>query len=343
MQRIILIILTVVALCSYRLMEPAPIDVAKSTLKVSGFGEEVFYYGFSEGDQLIFNFEEVNGKELKEIEITELPSSSKFMDYKTKKIENKILNITNTGVYKFRFSNSAISGRICKFKIQRIPASEVTKNFNTSVYWKTIHDTTYTTEQEQYLIKTDTSFSDFYSSSPQVSSQNAINGNHNYQVIDFDLPNNTISWSFYIGTGKEGKEEYDKSREKFLKSAASAALKIPGYGAMGALALTGVSYFNKVQGEDNVKYWFLSDANSSALFQSNQKFYQYKQGDVVNEACQMKSPLKGKVFIALLNDNTVDPIVVTVKTTAVIVNQQWGTRPVQKMHVASHQEAYLKN
>src|SRR5258705_3857823 len=99
------------------------VDVAENTLKVSGFGEEVFYYGFAEGDQLIFNFQEMNDKELKELEITELPSSSKFLEYKTKKIENKTINISRTAIYKFRFSNSAIGIRACKFKIQRIPAS----------------------------------------------------------------------------------------------------------------------------------------------------------------------------------------------------------------------------
>ncbi|MBK7561211.1 MAG: hypothetical protein IPI68_06725 [Chitinophagaceae bacterium] len=110
------------------------IDVADNTLKVAAFGEEVFYYGFAEGDKLIFNFEELKGKELKEVEIIELPSNSKFMDYKTKKIENKNLEITKTGIYMFRFANTGLGGRICKFKIQRIPASETTKNFNSSVY-----------------------------------------------------------------------------------------------------------------------------------------------------------------------------------------------------------------
>ena len=38
-----------------------PIDVFESTLKVAGFSEEAFYYGFAEGDQLVFNFEEVKG------------------------------------------------------------------------------------------------------------------------------------------------------------------------------------------------------------------------------------------------------------------------------------------
>lgn len=81
-----------------------PIDVTENTVKVSPSSEEVFYFGFAEGDQLIFNFEEINGKELKEVEIMAMPSKSLFMDYKIKKIENKIFTITETGVYKFQYS-----------------------------------------------------------------------------------------------------------------------------------------------------------------------------------------------------------------------------------------------
>ena len=124
-----------------------PIDVAENTLKIGRFGEETFFYGFAEGDKMIFSFEEANGKELKEIEIIELPSSSKFMDYKTSRIQNKTITINRAGIYKFRFANSAVAGRVCRFKIQRIPASDVTKNFNTSVSWKTFYDTTYTTDK----------------------------------------------------------------------------------------------------------------------------------------------------------------------------------------------------
>jgi len=114
MKKIIITILIVELFCAFQTFEGTPVDVAESTFKIGGLGEEVFYYGFAEGDQLIFNFEEVNGKELKELEIIELPSSSKFMDYKTKKIANKILNISKTGIYKFRFSNSAIGGKNCE-------------------------------------------------------------------------------------------------------------------------------------------------------------------------------------------------------------------------------------
>ncbi len=338
------IILFLFVLCtSFVLTNGSPIEVADSTLKIGGLGEEVFYYGFAEGDQIVFSFEEVNGKELKEIEIVELPSNSKFMDYKTKKIENKTIQVTKTGIYKFRFSNSAIGGRICKFKIQRIPANEMTQNFNTAVYWKTLYDTTYTPVQERYLISRDTAFTMLTEQVAKVSSTNAINGNSNKTIVDVTLPEGTISWSYYIGTGSEGKRAYEDAKNKCLTASAGAVAKIPGWGPLAALALHGTSYFNKVQGEDNVKYYFITNWDNVLLFQQGQPFYQYKQGDVVNDYSRIDSPLKGKIYLGLENDNVVDPIDVTVKINAVSVAEQWGVRMVQKMNVSSREEPYLKN
>ena len=88
----LMFLISAIALSSTQLFAKTVVNVAENTFKIEGTGgEKEFYYGFAQGDQLIFNFEEVNGKELKEVEITELPSSSKFMDYKKKKIKNKII------------------------------------------------------------------------------------------------------------------------------------------------------------------------------------------------------------------------------------------------------------
>lgn len=316
----------------------SPIDVAENTLKIGRFGEETFYYGFAEGDQMIFSFEEVNGKELKEIEIVEMPSSSKFTDYKTKRIDKKRLTINRTGIYKFRFANAAITGRVCRFKIQRIPASDATKNFNTSVSWKTIYDTTYVTESEIYLERTDTSIVNIVDQLPKISSRNALNGSSNKTIVDFDLPKGTISWSYYIGVGNEGKQAYDKASNEFLTTGAQTVSKIPGYGVLAALALHGINYFLKTQGKDNVKYWFITDWDNVLLFRANKPFRQYKQGDVINDAYQMQVPLRGKVYLGLYNDNIRDAIEVTFKVTAVVVNEVWKTKPIQKMLVTSRQE-----
>lgn len=335
---ITLFFISIMTTCSY-----SQIVVAENTLKVAGLSEEIFYYGFSEGDQLVFNFEELKGKELKEIEIIELPNSSKFMDYKSVKIENKIIQVYKTGIYKFRFYNSNISGRICKVKIQRIPTSTASNTFDTNVYWRTLYDTLYVPTEEKFLISSDTLVTEVHSSLAQISSQNAMNGNSNKNTISFELPPQTFGWSFYIGAGKEGKAEYDVANSKFTQSVAGKVLTIPGYGPMAALAVLGVQYFSKVQGEDNVKYWFIPDHENVLLFHSNQIFKSYKNGDVVNEACQMKNPKQGKAYLILYNDNSVEAIQVTVKVVAVSVVEKWGIRIIQKMVINKRQEAYLKN
>lgn len=326
-----------------RISAQETIAVAESTFKIKGLGDEEFYYGFAEGDQLIFNFYEVDGKELKEVEIIELPGSSKFMDYETKKIENKRIEIISTGIYKFRFRNAAMGGRICKFKIERVPINDATKNFNTSVYWKTVYDTTIVPTQERFLVSSDTMASNLVDQVAKISSTNAINGNPNKNVVDFTLPEGTVSWSYYIGVGNEGKEAFTAARTKFLNSASATVSSMPGYGPMAALALSGINYFASVQGDDNVKYWFIPDWDNVQLFKANQSFQQFKLGDVINDASKMTKPLTGKVYLGLMNDNTIEPIDVSVKITAIVVIEKWDTRMVSKMNIASQKMAYLRN
>lgn len=334
--------LCIIVVSSLLCFAQSTIDIFESTIKVSGVSEENFYYGFAEGDQLIFNFQELNNKELKELEIIELPTSSKFMDYKTRKIENKTLQIPRTGIYCFRFSNSALGGRVCRIKIQRIPANEATRNFNSTVYWRMVYDTIVIPRQESFIEKSDTVSSTIVDQIAKISSQTSINGNPNRILVDFTLPDNTIAWSYYIGVGKEGMSAYESAKDQFISSATTGISQLASLDPMIALALNGLSVFSKIQGRDNVKYYFISDWNSVLAFNAGRTFYQYKLGDVVNDASQMKAPLNGKVYLGLINDNLMEPIEVIVKVVAIQVNQKIGTRTVIDKQINAHREGYLK-
>ena len=317
--------------------------VAENTVKISAENEQSFYYGFAKGDEIIFNLEVENNELLNQVEIVELPTTQRFMEYNTKRIRNKKIIATQSGIYKFRFINSSQVSQICKLKIKRVPENKTPANFNSSVFWRTVQDTTFTPLEEKYLAKSDTLVEDIYSGNPQLSSRYAITGNNNSQVIEFTLPENTIRWSFFIGTGVQGKEVFEKARIKFTLNAASIISKIPEYGPMAALALTGVSYFSNIQGEDNVKYWFLTDNTSVKQFINHKSFTFYKKGDIITEASQMRSPLKGRVHLAVLNDNSFEPIQLTVKVTVIEVIQKWETKIHQEIKVNNRQEPYLKN
>ena len=338
MKTIYILVLGVSILFPRSLLCQAPVDVAENTVKISAFGEEVFYYGFAEGDQLIFNFEELDGKELKEIEITELPSSFKFMEYKTRKIENKNMAVSQTGIYKFRFANGGIIGRVCKIKIQRIPADS-TKKFNSSVYWKTVQDTTYTTEPEEYLVRADTVLSNITDQYIKVHSRwNWSNTRKNY--FYFTLPNNTIAWSYYIGVNRKGQEIYEAAAEK-IRAETAPVSNITGYSPLGALIYGRESYLLHLPSGEDVDF-SMSDGNFASTFLSVPAYYVNKR-KVITDFSRMTNPKKGKLRLGLHNNNLVIPVNVVVKITTLSLFHEWGTRSVQKMHIAKKQEAYLRN
>ena len=317
-----------------------PIDIYESTMKVGGRDAEEYLCGFAEGDQLIFNFEEANKKELTEVEIFEYPSTSKFMDYKTFKIENKVLSITRTGIYKFRFTNSALTGRVCKIKIQRIPANEQTMNFNTTVYWMTQYDTTYSDIQEKYLIKADTVINNITDQTAKVHSYTNSEGNKT--ILSFLLPPNTVAWSYYIGVDQNGQKIFTDATQKIAETASPLVTSIPGYGPLAALALNGMSFLTAAQTGENVQYWFVTNPNQN-LFQAGEQYSYIKTGNVINDFSRMTTPLEGQYFLCLYNDNNIQAIDVVVKITAICVNAQWGIRDVKKMNVTSEEVPFLKN
>ncbi|WP_430404093.1 hypothetical protein [Fluviicola sp.] len=318
------------------------VELIESTLKLGISEEKEFYFGFAEGDQIVLNVDIVKGKKLGEIEVVEYPGTTRFTDYEAKRIKDKKLLVSKQSIYKFRFINSAKRTKIFKIRIQRIPLNEQTKSFNSEVTWKTVNDTTYQTIQEKYLERTDTTYSEFFSATPQISSRNALNGNDPRQLLTFNLPQNTVAWSFYIGVGSEGKEEYDRARRDFIRAGSKVALVIPGWGPMAALALTGVNYMAEVQGKDNVKYYFLSSQEDARLFNAGEPFKRYKVGDVITEASQMKTPLSGTVYIGLVNDNAIEPIQVTVIACAVMVTKVYGMRDKKMMNLTKRSEASLE-
>ncbi|OYU54190.1 MAG: hypothetical protein CFE25_16280 [Chitinophagaceae bacterium BSSC1] len=318
-----------------------PIDIAENTVKVSSQTDEVFYYGFAEGDQLVFNFEEVNGKELKEIEIMFMPSQSIYMEYKTKKIVNKTIQIRETGVYKFRFTNTNIlSGRICKFKIQRIPGSEATRKFNTTVYNRTILDTSYADVQERFAVKSDTSFQEVLNDVITVHS--LTNSRPNKVVKPFTLPNNTIAWAYYIGVGEEGENMYRYATKELMRGSNNASKDFQiASNPLKALILGSYSYLRYLENGEKVLYHLMEGTNPNAYIEG--KSYDFiKSRKGINDYVKMDI-VKNNLSFCLTNESLIFPINVAIKVMALKVDAVYDLRMVHKMNVKKTEEMYLKN
>jgi hypothetical protein len=326
--------------CTLFSFSQTPIEVASNTIKVPASGEQEFYYGFVEGDQVIFDLEEVNGKELKEFEIVAVSSTPLFLDYKTKKLENKILQIPETGIYKFRFANSnLISGRVCKYKIQRIPAIEETKKFNSMVYKRTAYDTIYHDVPERYLVKADTIFTEILNQTAKVHSQSNLNSSRT--TTNFRLPDNTIFWSYYIGVDQAGQQAFEFATNQLASAASPIAAKFGASGPLVALALNMTSFLPKLQSGEDIDYYLVQGQNVS-LFAGGQAFRYFKSGKVINDFARSE-PIPGLLSFCFNNDNAIQGVSVTVKVVAAQLNATWETRQVRKMNITSREEMYLKN
>lgn len=316
-----------------------PVDVVENTLKLGVMTEEIFYYGFAEGDKMIFNFEMVTGKEIRELEIAEYPTGFRLYEEKTGKIVNKIINISRTGIYKFRFNNTAILPRTCKYKIQRIPASPATQNFNSTVYNEAVTDTTYTFELEDYLERVDTIFNNFQDRFIRINAGSNPAGAK--AAFNFLLPQNSIAWSFYICTGKEGLQVYDEANKALIAESKQIISKYPYYNIMGALALGRPASISRLQSGLNINYWIMDAANAD-LFNSGTPFKFIRSGKSINDFSRME-PSKENLYFGFSNDNSTDPVNVSVKITSVLVNEIWATRQNKKMLISTRSKMILKN
>ena len=332
-----MIIAGLLSVCGYG---QQPIDVAESVVKVGIKGEEVVYYGFAEGDQLIFSFEEASGKEMKEVEILEMPSNSRFMDIKTSKIENKTITIPRTAIYKFRFANSALLPRACKYKIQRIPASPATQKFNSTVYFDSYNDTSYITEEETYIDLSDTIINNFQERNVKVNPLTAPGSSKT--TFNFTLPENTVAWSYYIYADRAGQQVFMDAVKEINANAGPVLEKFPKYNPLAAVAVGANSYLTKLDTGQHINYWIVENENAE-LFQSGQQFrFIKKGGKVINDFAKME-PGDRAYYFCLHNDYKDVQVTVTVRITAILINEKLSSRTVRRMHVTPRHGMHLRN
>lgn len=315
------------------------IDIVESAVRVGIKGEEAVFYGFAAGDQLIFSFEEINGKEMKEIEIIEMPQNSRFMDVKTSKIENKTISVPRTAIYKFRFANSALLPRTCKFKLQRIPGSAATQNFNTTVYYDTYNDTSYVTEIENYISKADTIINNFQERTVKVNPTSAPGTSK--ATFNFMLPENTVAWSYYLTTEKIGQQIYQDAGRVLVTSSPQAVEKFPSYGPLAAVALDRSSNLEKLDTGMHINYWIVESDHADA-FMTGQQFRFVKKGKAINDFSKME-PLDKAFNFCFHNDYKDSPVSVSVKITAILINETLASREVRRMIVTPRSGMHLKN
>lgn len=314
------------------------IAVLETTFKPSSSEGTEYFFGFAKGDQIVITLEVIKGRPVKEFTFSEYEGATRFSEIKTTGFTNKAVNISSTGIFRFKIRGSLGTGK-CKLTINRIPSDFESESFNTTVYWRSMNDTTFYTVKERFLVSKDTVVVNLMDRIEKVHS--TLNPQGNKNTFNFTLPANTSSWSYYIGVNQAGQKAYEQATSDLTKYAAPLVAKIPGYGPLAALALGGVSYLSKLQGKEDVDYYIV-DNGQEHNFSNGSNFTYLKKGKVVNDYAQM-AKRSGILHFCLKNDNAFSAIEVFVKVTAITITENWELREVEKFKVADRDEPYLKN
>ncbi|MEM1126746.1 MAG: hypothetical protein AAGI71_08845 [Bacteroidota bacterium] len=301
-------------------------------IRVGGFSSKELHYGFAEGDVILFELEERKGRSVSNVEISEYPGTIRFAERGAPRINNVSMQVHQQGVFTFKVSNGKLRRRTCRLRIFRIPAHEDLAHWNTAVVWESVPDTTYDVRQEKYLVSSDTSIVEVANQVSRVAGTLSPKGNRGRTLVEFDLPENTVAWSYYVGT-EAGQATMDAAADDFAASASPVLMNLTGGDPLAMLALHGVSLFNKLSDGENVQYWVLGGAEDAGRFVRHEPFRSFRGGNVVNDFARLEEPLGGRRYIGLANDNLMVSLNVNVMVKAVVVNANYATRPVTTMSI----------
>jgi hypothetical protein len=308
------------------------VDVAEVTVRLKGYKERIYYYGFAAGDQVLLSFEENHEKTLDVLEFGGEAGNVIYAEADVQKIRNKSLTIPSTGIYKVRIRNGSLfNSRTCWLKIQRVPGSENTRNFNTTVYTRIVYDTTYTEEKENIVVQSDTIVSHILQQTLKVHSMANLT-QANRILVPFQLPAHTVSWAYYIGVDWQGRQAYSDATTALASQGSPAVRRLANNDPTAALALGFPALFSgPVSGED-IKYRLMVDGTSSPQ----------KAASVTCDFSKMEMAA-GKCEFHFENDNLVTPVEVFLQVVAVHLKTSYDYRLVRKPRVKSRKEMYLRN
>ena len=329
--------------------QPSAISLLDKEIKVSPSDSVEFYYAFAKGDKLFFNLYDINAPDIVEGKITEYPSIVVLKRQKLQINFNFKNELKKKSIYRFTIFNTGKTELICKLKIQRIPSSSKTKDFLTNVIWKdkmdttyktiaqaskTIYDTTITSHKSKVLVKTERTEKMLIDKKVKLGNAGKKDSTDK-AVMLLQLPNNIntklltrelVTWSYWIGTGKESEEAYSINEESFkkIKSVYKTPLAAYSVGEMNELKIP--------KKGDVIEYYFINNGKDADAFMINKEFGYVDKGKAV--AGFGSSNIKqGNFFICFKNINIDKEVEAAVKIDAVFETKTYEFRETKNTDI----------
>lgn len=198
-------------LCFAHVFAQKPVVLADMEFRIRNSSSEMLWFGLAAGDKIEFELSVYDSASLRSFTFAEYQGGDIYKEISPSKIEKKTVEIAHQGIYYFDLYQAGfLAGkRFGHIKVLRYPASDVTKDFNTTVYWKTVPDTAWYTENDTVLERIDTIVT-------MIAMQHVELGKKakdNRAVIHFNIPDSTACWGWFIATGSDGDMIYNGMTE----------------------------------------------------------------------------------------------------------------------------------
>lgn len=310
MRHLLFLLLPCAGLCQQ------PVFVTDQTFHLNGKSD--FVYAFAAGDVLQLTAQELTGKKIKSVELWQFPEHLLFRAYELDSTLTKSIQVTETGIYFFRFNESGLSKKVCRFTVFRTPKSAETARFNTRVDWdlaqfpefrvvKTSIPAGSRTELVSLSGQATVSAKKFYTKNP-------------VNAWQFTLPPNTRQWAYRISVGQAANVARQQDAQKLSLALQTGSAKIMGIHpetALAAFALgMAIDMTVSSSGED-VEY-AITDWDNWQRFSKGTDYQAFMHQSNISVDAQLRyTPLEGTYWFALRSDNWMDDIDVNIEIEAV--------------------------
>lgn len=265
-------------------------------------------YAFEKGDEIVINLEMSNKKGTNIINIYSYPdgnvlySNDSFQDL----MEHKIM-IKDRSIYAFTIGSNHAFDRDARLRIERIPESEVTRDFNTKVIWERI----YSVEQVQKPLH------QFVNSGSNAT----FRGGKSRISIPINLPANTVKWYYTFSAFRE-KEKVQEITGLFnLAGELSSLIDETGLIEFGLKGLT------QPPGTDYCDVRLLDFENSQLfLSKKDDQWRHYTDGsrsNISSGIIEINWILDETLYLGIKNSSETYGINVLIEVAAIVVEERW--------------------
>ena len=286
-----------IAVCNLDISIPGIMSSSTQT----DFQFSSYYYAFEKGDQIILNLDMKNNKGTNSVMITTYPngnviySKNGFAD-----LMNLVIQSKERSIYCFSFSSNHTFDRSATLKLTRIPISDKTKDFNSSVSWKESYVTEVIQKPQKFYIN--------------GGSNATFKGGKSRILLPLNFPKNTIKWYYEFSASRNENDINTVSESLNLAGELSSLIDNTG------LLEFGINQLTQPPGSDYCDIYHLSHNNSS-MFTSKQAYSYFTEAtreNIKSGVIEVNCCTQETTYLGFKNPDSFNGIHIIVEVVAII-------------------------